>query len=163
MSDGHGGTATGNGQRDDHERQRRAGRRERLDDDGGEHGGDDRRPGQRHRCRRRHAVGRELSRTPAHGTVTINAGGTVTYSPAANYNGPDSFSYTVSDGHGGTATAAVSVTVTNVNNAPVAVNDSASTLEDEAVTIAVLANDTDADGGTLQRCSSALRATARWR
>ena len=87
--------------------------------------------------------------TPAHGTAAINAGGTVTYSPAANYSGGDSFSYTISDGQGGSATATVSVTVTNVNNAPVAVNDSATTVEDQAVTIAVLANDTDADGGTL--------------
>ena len=86
---------------------------------------------------------------PAHGTATINAGGTITYAPAANYSGADSFSYTVSDGNGGTATASVSVTVTDVNHAPVAVNDSATTVEDEAVTIHVLANDTDADGGTL--------------
>ena len=88
--------------------------------------------------------------TPAHGTAVIDAGGTVTYSPAANYSGADSFSYTAADGQGGTATATVTVTVTNVNNAPVAVNDSAVTDEDAAVTIAVLANDTDADGGTLQ-------------
>ena len=100
--------------------------------------------------------------TPAHGTAAINAGGTITYSPAANYSGGDSFSYTISDGQGGSATATVSVTVTNVNNAPVAVNDSATTLEDEAVTIAVLANDTDADGGTLNAVLVSGPATARW-
>ncbi len=87
--------------------------------------------------------------TPAHGTAGLNAGGTVTYTPAANYNGGDSFSYTISDNQGGSATATVSVTVTNVNYPPVAVNDAATTVEDQAVTIAVLANDTDADGGTL--------------
>ena len=38
---------------------------------------------------------------PAHGTVVVNADGTYTYTPAANYNGADSFTYTVSDGHGG--------------------------------------------------------------
>jgi VCBS repeat-containing protein len=87
--------------------------------------------------------------TPAHGTAAIDAGGTVTYTPAANYNGTDSFTYTIQDGQGGTATATVSVTITNINNAPVAVNDSAATVEDGGVTIAVLANDTDVDGGTL--------------
>ena len=55
---------------------------------------------------------------PDHGTATINAGGTINYQPAANYNGPDSFSYTVSDGKGGSATAVVSVTVNPVNDHP---------------------------------------------
>ncbi len=50
--------------------------------------------------------------TPAHGTAAVNPDGTITYTPAANYNGADSFSYTVGDGNGGTATATVSVTVT---------------------------------------------------
>ncbi|MFA5711917.1 Ig-like domain-containing protein, partial [Mycolicibacterium sp.] len=50
--------------------------------------------------------------TPAHGTAILNANGTVTYTPAAGYTGPDSFSYTISDGQGGTATATVSLTVT---------------------------------------------------
>ena len=49
------------------------------------------------------------------------------------------------DGEGGTAVATVSVTVNNVNASPVATNDSASTDEDEAVTIDVLANDSDSD------------------
>ena len=59
------------------------------------------------------------SRTaPAHGSAAINADGTITYTPAANYHGADSFTYTISDGNGGTATATVSVTVTGVNDAP---------------------------------------------
>ena len=53
----------------------------------------------------------------AHGTVTCTTAGVCTYTPAANYNGPDCFTYTVSDGHGGTATGTVSVTVTPVNDA----------------------------------------------
>ena len=40
--------------------------------------------------------------TPAHGTATVNADGTITYAPAANYHGADSFSYTIGDGNGGT-------------------------------------------------------------
>ncbi|HEV2891224.1 MAG TPA: Ig-like domain-containing protein [Frankiaceae bacterium] len=86
--------------------------------------------------------------TPAHGTVSC-AGGTCTYTPDANYFGPDSFSYTVSDGNGGTATATVSVTVTSVNDVPVAGDDAAGVLEDKDVLVPVLGNDTDADGDAL--------------
>ena len=39
---------------------------------------------------------------PAHGNAVINPDGTITYTPAANYNGADSFSYTIGDGNGGT-------------------------------------------------------------
>ena len=55
---------------------------------------------------------------PAHGTATVNADGTITYTPAANYHGADSFSYTIGDGNGGSATATVSVTVTAVERRP---------------------------------------------
>jgi DNA/RNA endonuclease G (NUC1) len=79
----------------------------------------------------------------------VNNGSDVTYSPALNFHGTDSFTYTVSDGHGGTATATVSVTVTSVNDAPVANNDSATTNEDTAVTVSVLSNDSDVDGDSL--------------
>ena len=62
----------------------------------------------------------------AHGTATTN-GNSVTYAPATNFNGADTFSYTLSDGHGGAATATVSVTITPRNDAPLARADSAST------------------------------------
>ena len=86
--------------------------------------------------------------TPAHGTAVI-AGTGVTYTPAVNYNGADSFTYTVGDGNGGSATATVAVTVTGVNDGPVAVDDAATTAEDTPSTVAVLTNDTDLDGDTL--------------
>jgi DNA/RNA endonuclease G (NUC1) len=84
----------------------------------------------------------------AHGSVTNN-GNNVSYSPALNFNGSDSFSYTVSDGHGGTATANVNVTINAVNDAPVATDDSATTDEDTPATISVLGNDADVDGDSL--------------
>ena len=84
---------------------------------------------------------------PTNGSVSVNATtGEITYTPNANYNGGDSFSYTVDDVSGGTSNAAtVSVTVNPVNDNPVAVDDIASTNEDIAVGINVLSNDTDAD------------------
>ena len=55
---------------------------------------------------------------PAHGSLTISANGRFVYTPAANYSGPDSFMYRVSDGYGGTATAMVTLTVVHVNQPP---------------------------------------------
>ncbi len=52
--------------------------------------------------------------TPAHGSVVIDSSRTVIYTPNNGYSGPDSFSYTVSDGFGGTSTATVNVMVTYV-------------------------------------------------
>ncbi|WP_448661655.1 beta strand repeat-containing protein [Sphingomonas sp. CJ20] len=83
------------------------------------------------------------------GSVSLGADGRLTFTPAANYTGSPSFTYTVSDGHGGTANGTVSGTVTPVNDAPVAVSDTFTTAEDTPVTINVRANDTDADGDTL--------------
>ena len=77
----------------------------------------------------------------------MNTDGTLTYTPKANFNGNDAISYTVSDGHGSSATASVAVAVAAVNDAPVAQNDTATT--HSPVTINVLANDTDVDGDTL--------------
>jgi VCBS repeat-containing protein len=76
----------------------------------------------------------------------------VSYTPAANYNGPDSFTYTIGDGNGGTATATVNVTVTAVPDAPVANANSYSVAEDAVLTVTapgVLGNDSDPDGGSL--------------
>ena len=56
----------------------------------------------------------------AHGAVVINPDKTVKYTPAANYNGPDAFTYTISDGNGGTATATVTINVTPSTTPPVA-------------------------------------------
>jgi hypothetical protein len=85
---------------------------------------------------------------PANGMVVINADNTVTYTPAMNFNGTDTFTYTISDGML-TDTATVTVTVTPANDPPDARDDTATTPEDTAVTIPVLANDVDPDGDAL--------------
>jgi hypothetical protein len=53
------------------------------------------------------------------GSVTDSGNGTLTYTPSDDYNGSDSFNYTVSDGNGETDTAAVSITINPINDAPV--------------------------------------------
>jgi len=85
--------------------------------------------------------------TPLHGTATSHPDGTITYTPAANYDGADSFTYTISDGHGGTATGTVSVTITAVNDAPTASDQAATTDEDTAKVITLSA--TDVEGSPL--------------
>ncbi len=82
------------------------------------------------------------------GSVAIEAGA-VRYIPAANFSGKDSFSYTIADGQGGSATATVTVNVASVNDAPVGKDDGAAVDEDGTVLIDVLANDSDIDGDTL--------------
>src|SRR5205085_11821025 len=68
--------------------------------------------------------------TPSHGTVTVNANGSLSYVPAANYAGADSLTYTISDGNGGTATATVNITITDSKSTRLAVNDSQNTNDD---------------------------------
>lgn len=88
----------------------------------------------------------------SHGTLTLSANGSFTYRPAANYSGADSFTYRASDGSAYSNTVTVSITVTAVNDAPVARADSYSTPEGTVLTVApagVLANDTDAEGNAL--------------
>ena len=85
----------------------------------------------------------------AAGTVAL-VGGLVRFSPAANFNGNAVFTVTISDGNGGSAVSSVAVTVTAVNDAPVANADDITIAEDSGtLTIDVLANDTDIENNTL--------------
>ena len=89
---------------------------------------------------------------PAHGTLTLNANGSFTYVPALGYYGADSFTYTAGDGKATSGAATVTITINNVNNAPVAVDDSYTVEQGSVLTVAVpgvLGNDTDVDGEAL--------------
>ncbi|MFW8600176.1 Ig-like domain-containing protein [Desulfobacterota bacterium M19] len=86
---------------------------------------------------------------PGTGKVVLS-GNRAVYTPRANYNGKDSFTYTISDGNGGTAVGKVNIVLTPVNDAPVAVDDQAATEGINPVKINLLSNDTDVDGDTLR-------------
>ncbi|NOU45325.1 MAG: DUF4347 domain-containing protein, partial [Methyloglobulus sp.] len=70
------------------------------------------------------------------GTVSL-VSGVVTFTPTAHYNGPASFTYTISDGKGGTSTATVNVTVEPVNDAPAGADSVININEDSSYTIVV--------------------------
>src|SRR5207244_287727 len=89
---------------------------------------------------------------PSHGVLVLNANGSFTYTPAANYNGLDSFTYKANDGAADSNVATVTITVNPVNDPPVAAGDSYSTNEDTTLTVAapgVLGNDSDIDSATI--------------
>ena len=86
----------------------------------------------------------------AHGTVTMNPDGSYTYTPAANYNGTDVFTYQLCDTDADCTTATVTITITAVDDAPVAADDSFGTAEDTPLGGTVAGNDTPSgDGGNV--------------
>ncbi|MDX8348616.1 Ig-like domain-containing protein [Cognatiyoonia sp. IB215446] len=79
------------------------------------------------------------------GSAVIEAG-QIRFTPDENYNGMVTIAYTISDGQGGTASSSVEIDVTAVNDAPIAVNDTATVDSGETVLIDPLVNDSDPDG-----------------
>jgi len=101
---------------------------------------------------------------PTNGSVLINpTTGAITYTPNPDFNGVDFYSYQACDlGVPLPALcdpATVLVTVTPVNDAPLVLDDAATTAEDVPVAIAVLANDSDPEDGTLVPASVVLLTT----
>jgi len=97
---------------------------------------------------------------PANGAVTLNSDGSFTYTPAANFSGTDSFTYRAVDSTGQSAPATVTLTVTPVNDAPVAQDNTYSVNEDTTLNVSapgVMGNDIDPDGNSI---TAALRAPA---
>jgi len=94
-----------------------------------------------------------LAAVPAHGTVTLNADGSFTYTPVLNYFGSDSFTYNLSNSFGSApAAGTVQLTVNPVNDAPVAVADAYSLNQGTSLSISapgVLSNDSDVDSPAL--------------
>ena len=83
------------------------------------------------------------------GSVSMQQDGRFTYTPQLNATGDDSFTYIVSDGKGGTNTGTVNISISPINDKPVASDDTVSVGVQESITIDVLSNDIDVDGDTL--------------
>ncbi len=93
-----------------------------------------------------------VNSAPSHGTLTLNADGSFTYTPDSNFSGPDSFTYRANDGSSNSNIATVGITVSVVNTAPVAVADSYSANQNTLLVVpatGVLSNDTDAQSDAL--------------
>ena len=86
---------------------------------------------------------------PSNGSVTLNSDGSFTYTPSADFNGSDSFTYKANDGKLDSNIATVTISVNPVNDDPIAVDDSATTNQDTPVVITVRDNDSDVEGDTL--------------
>ena len=83
------------------------------------------------------------------GTVVLAADGSFTYQGAQNFNGTDSFSYTLSDPSGATSSANVLIAVAAVNDAPIAADESFAGFRNGDIAGSVLSNDMDIDGDFL--------------
>jgi VCBS repeat-containing protein len=89
---------------------------------------------------------------PSHGSLSLNANGSFTYTPNLNWSGTDSFTYTASDSTAHSTPATVEIVVSSGNDAPTAEDDCYNTGEDTPLVVAapgVLANDSDIDGDSL--------------
>ncbi|HEX2750621.1 MAG TPA: Ig-like domain-containing protein, partial [Verrucomicrobiales bacterium] len=92
----------------------------------------------------------QVTTQPAHGTLSLAAGGGFTYTPASNYNGGDSFTYKAFDGVRDSLNAAtVTLNIAPVNDAPVALPDAYATPQDTVLTVpaatGLVSNDSDVD------------------
>ncbi|MGK0250120.1 MAG: hypothetical protein ACI910_002889, partial [Oleispira sp.] len=95
-----------------------------------------------------------------HGEVSLDEDGNVVFTPEADYNGPASFAYTVTDGNGSYDTATVSVNVTPVDDLPVAPSLSLNVDEDQVLVIDpayILSQASDVDGNQLSLESLSLK------
>jgi VCBS repeat-containing protein len=94
-----------------------------------------------------------LITTASNGSLSLNSDGSFVYTPAANFNGTDTFVYVANDGYENSVQTTVTITVAAIADAPAAADDSYSTAIDEMLTVdadgGVLANDSDADGDSM--------------
>ncbi|WP_462325863.1 Ig-like domain-containing protein, partial [Desulfoplanes sp.] len=100
--------------------------------------------------------GVDVGQGPSNGSVTISDDGSYVYTPDPDFNGTDSFTYVVTDTDGDTVTGTVTVGVTPVVDT---VPDSVTTPEDQAVTIPVLDNDNDVQGGSITEVTQGANGT----
>ena len=99
-----------------------------------------------------------IATNPSHGTLS-GTPPSVTYAPATNYYGADSFTFTASDASLTSTPATVSITVTPVNDAPVANNQSVTTPEDTATNLVLTATDVDSSNLTYSILAGPVHGT----
>ncbi|HNW69729.1 MAG TPA: Ig-like domain-containing protein [Bacteroidales bacterium] len=86
---------------------------------------------------------------PAHGVIVLDTNGHFQYTPNLNYSGADTIAYQMCDIDGDCDTAFIYIVINAVNDMPVTVNDTTTTVEDNAVNIDVATNDSDIDGNVV--------------
>jgi VCBS repeat-containing protein len=108
------------------------------------------------------AITFSLLTPPAHGTavLTNSSTGAFTYTPPANYNGPDSFTFTATGGGETSNTATIAVTVTPVNDPPTAQNGSNSVFTGASVSGTLVATDIDSPSLTYAIVANGTKGTA---
>ena len=94
-----------------------------------------------------------------HGNVVVNADGSYIYTPNANYNGPDSFTFKANDGAFDSNVATVTLTVAAVNDTPVAANGAKTGNEDTSIAGTLVASDVDGTPLTYSVVTQAAHGT----
>jgi hypothetical protein len=97
--------------------------------------------------------------SPAHGTLS-GSNGSETYTPAPDFNGTDSFTYTVSDGTHTSNTSTVTITISEVNDAPSAADDAKSVNEDSSITFPASDLTTNDSAGPANESGQTLTVTS---
>jgi VCBS repeat-containing protein len=90
-----------------------------------------------------------IDQSVSRGVLTLSTTGAFIYTPSANFNGVDSFTFHVYDGEFSSTVVPVSITINSVNDIPLATNDGLTIVEDTNGNINPILNDTDADGDAL--------------
>ena len=98
---------------------------------------------------------------PANGTLVLNANGSFTYTPPANFFGTNSFTYQACDGSGACAQATATISINSVNDIPVATAGAFSLSEDNVLTGSVqsLASDVESSSLTFSTSVQATQGT----
>ena len=99
-----------------------------------------------------------LVAAPIHGQALVNADGSFSYMPEANYHGTDSFTYRVSNGQFESNVATVSLTIVAVNDAPLASDATVTVVEDDSSLIDLVAQASDADSDSASLAASIVAA-----
>jgi len=90
-----------------------------------------------------------IAAPPAHGTLD-GAAPNLVYTPAQNFNGADTLTFSVSNGYSASAAATITITVTPVNDAPVAIAQSIQAVEDTSMPITLAGSDIEGSALTFQ-------------